>query len=401
MIQLILDFYNFSVMRIKSIRQLKNLKGKKVFLRVDFNVPVKEGKVKDEFRIVAALPTIRYLLSRKARIILATHLGDPKLPFDRKYSTYPVAKRLEKLIGKKVHYVEDVCGVKAGHLASLLKDGEMMFLENLRYDKGEEKDDKDFAKNLAGMADIYVNNAFAVCHRKHASVHAIKKYLPSYAGLILEDEIVNLNKALKPKKPFVLVTGGAKISTKIRLINNLYRSAHKIIIGGALANNFLVAHGLEVGKSLVDDESIRIARKLDPDKILLPIDVVVRKGTDDKKAIVKNATEVKKDESILDIGPKTIELYASYIKKAQTIAWNGPMGMFESPNFRFGTLAIARVIAARSRGTAFGVVGGGETIEALNMTKMANHIDWVSTGGGAMLSYLGGEPMPGLKGIVS
>jgi phosphoglycerate kinase len=297
-----------------------------------------------------------------------------------------------------------------------MKPGEVAFLENLRFNKGEQSNDLKWAKNLASLADVYVNNAFAVCHRADASVSAIKKFLPSFAGLLLEQEIVNLNKILRPKKPLVVLIGGAKIETKTTLIKNLFKSASQILVGGALANNFLAASGYEIGTSMTDKESVKVAKNLlrknrllffNRSKIILPVDVIT--STNLKKNLqigaqnviqIRKPGEIKKGEYICDIGPETIGLFAKYLKKAQTIIWNGPMGLFEIPNFRQGTIIMARLIASRASGKAYGVIGGGETIEALNLSKMAEYMDWVSTGGGAMLSYLGGEKLPGLKGIV-
>lgn len=274
-------------------------------------------------------------------------------------------------------------------------------LENLRFSHDEENNDLGFAKKLAGLADIYVNDAFAASHRAHASVSAIKNYLPSCAGLLLENEIVNLNKILRPKSPLIAIIGGAKMETKTPLIKKLLKKSSRILIGGALANNFLAAHKIEIGKSLRDKKSIALAKQFLNKKIILPADVITGTKKDGRgEAKVKNVYQVKKNEIILDIGPETIKLYSRFIKKAKTIIWNGPMGMYESEHFKYGTLSIARAVASRSSGAAFGAVGGGETIEALKMTKMLGYVDWVSTGGGAMLVYLSGGKMPGLKGIV-
>lgn len=392
-------------MKIKSIRDVKNITGKRVLLRVDFNVPIKEssrGKIiKDDYKIVAGLPTIRFLLRHKCKVIIATHLGRPKGKPVKKYSTKPIANRLKSILGRRVKFVNQTVGLKVGTEVSKLKEGQVLMLENLRFERGEEKNNKKFARELARLADIYVNNAFAVSHRTHASLSAIKQYLPSYAGILLEQEIINLNKAVKPEQPLVLIIGGVKIANKIKLIKKFYKNTHRILVGGALANNFFVAHKLEVGKSVVDRQSIKFAKKFKRKNVILPIDVVVCSKKDGSgKPIVKNVYTVNKNEIILDIGPQTIRLFSSFIKKAKTIIWNGPMGMFEAGHFKHGTLGIARVVATRSGGSAFGIVGGGETVEALKMTKMLDYVDWVSTGGGAMLSYLGGEKMPGLKGIV-
>jgi phosphoglycerate kinase len=394
-------------MEIKSIKQEKNLTGKKVFLRVDFNVPIKKGRIIDDYKIIASLPTIRFLLRYKCKIILATHLGRPN-GRDIALSAKPIASRLNKILGKKVRFVDNSIGLKVGTKIGEMSEGDILLLENLRFYKEEMENNKKFAKELVYPADIYINNAFGVSHRAHASVCAVKKYLPSYAGLLLENEVINLKKILKPKKPLVAVIGGAKIKTKLNLLKKIRRTASYVLVGGALANNFLYVLRNEIGRSLFDEKSLGLSRRIYSmyrftgiKKLILPIDVVVsRVGDGTGKARVKDINKVRKSDVILDVGPRTIKLFSSFIKKAETIVWNGPMGKFESRHFRHGTLSIARVIASYSTGSAFGVVGGGETIEALRMTKMLNYVDWVSTGGGAMLSFLSGEKMPGLKGIV-
>ncbi|MBI4779313.1 phosphoglycerate kinase [Candidatus Falkowbacteria bacterium] len=382
-------------MKIKSIKNAKNLSGKIVLLRADLNVPMKNGLIKSDYKIVATLPTVRYLLRHNSKIIITTHLNKGN-------SAEPAAKRLARLLGRKILFINKFSVGKIKKAVEKMENKDMIFLENLRFNSGEEKNDKKFAKSLAGLADIYVNDAFAVGHRKHASLSAIKKYLPAFAGLLLEKEILNLNKILKPKQPLISIIGGAKIKTKIALIKKLAKMSLRILIGGALANNFIAAHGFKIGKSLVDKTGIKIAAELAKKhkNIILPVDVMVAKKANGKNIEVKPVNKVAKDDIILDIGPRTIKLFVSFIRQANTIVWNGPMGYFENERFKHGTLSIARFVATRSTGRAFGAVGGRETIEALKMTKMENYIDWVSTGGGAMLTYLGGEPMPGLKGIV-
>lgn len=394
-------------MRIRSVRQLKGLAGKTVFLRVDFNVPLSEAKVKEDYKIVAGLPTIRFLLRYKAKVIIATHLGDPKGKRVKKLSTAPVAARLSKLLGKKVVFVPDCVGSKAEAAVAELEPGGLVFLENLRFYPGEEKNDKAFAKKLADLGEVYVNNAFAVSHREHASVSAIKRYLPAFAGLLLEKEVESLERALKPKKPLVVVIGGAKIGTKLPIIKNFLKQASHILVGGAVANDFLGSLGYEVGKSKVSGEAAlakqaqAMHRRAGNKKILLPLDFVVSGRKDGKGPLaVKNVGEVAKGDYIYDIGPRTIAFYSRYLKQAQTLVWNGPLGWFEEDSFKHGTVALARLFAARSSGRAFGVVGGGETIEALKLADAFDQVDWVSTGGGAMLDYLAGAPMPGLKGLV-
>lgn len=412
-------------MKLRTIRdQGRQLAGQKVLLRVDYNVPVsfsKQGKPKiaEDYKIIASLPTIRFLCRYKCMVVLLTHLADPlKDPAGRqKYSTEFIADYLSKALGKKVRFID---GVVEAHVAESIEDmkpGEIAMLENIRFYPGEEKNDRQFAKSLAGIIlhkhrskllslkkDLpgrYVNDAFSVSHRNHASVSMIKDYLPSYCGLLLENELEKLEKVRFPKKPSVAVMGGAKVSTKIKLINSLIKKYDKILIGGAMANNFLAAKGHEIGKSLASKEDIMLAKKLNSKKIVLPIDVIANSRADGKgKSKIKAIADVSKSESIYDIGPQTIRLFSSLLRSANTIIWNGPMGKFEDEHFKYGTFSIAQMIAARSAGKAFGVVGGGETVEALKMTKEFNHVDWVSTGGGAMLAYLGGERMPGLEKLI-
>lgn len=391
-------------MDITTLKKLKNLKNKKVFLRVDFNVVVESDKIKEDYRIVAGLETINFLLAKGARLIIATHLGDPKGKVQAEYSIKPVVARLRVLLKKPVKFIPELIGKKVDKAVANLKSGGIIMLENLRFNPGELTNDEKFAKELASLADIYVNDAFSVCHREQASVAAIKKYLPSYAGLLLEKEVTALNKVMKPKPPLVIIIGGSKINTKAPLISKLYNLADQILLGGALANNFFKYQGLEIGKSLFDTDSLRYVKKFYQGnklaaKIILPIDVIVKTKTG--IAVVRRPEEVKPGEYIFDIGPKTISLYAEYIKNARTLIWNGPMGKFEEASFRQGTLSIARLVASRASGKAYGLVGGGETVAALKLTKMAEYVDWVSTAGGAMLSYLGGEKMPGLDKIVS
>jgi len=391
-------------MRVKSVRQLKNLKNKTIFLRVDFNVPLKNGRVQDDYRLVAGLETIKFLLAKKCCLIIATHLGEPKGKFTVAYSVKPVAARLKTLLGQPVKFLSATVGAKVQAAVKRMKPGEIVMLENLRFQSAEYDNDADFAQELAALADIYVNDAFAVCHREQASVAAIKKYLPSYAGLLLEKEVKALQKIQQPKKPLVVIMGGAKISTKAPLIAKLYARASHILIGGALANNFFKFQNKEIGRSLYDQDSAIYLKQFFKNKklaakIILPEDVIVQ--TKKGKAELRAPENVGREEYIYDIGPATISWYASYIKAANTLVWNGPLGKFETAGFKQGTLSIARLVAARSSGPAYGVVGGGETVEALQLTKMAEYVDWVSTAGGAMLTYLGGGKMPGLSKIIN
>jgi len=390
-------------MKIKSIRQIKNLKGKKVFLRLDLNVPIRRNKVVETYKLKMALPTINYLLEKEARIIIASHLGRPKGKRDDKYSLEPVARALEDLLEIKIKFSKQVAGKMVIKKAKTLKNKEIMLLENLRFDSGEKENSLVFAKSLAELADIYVNDAFAVSHRAQASVDKIKKYLPSYGGFLLEKEVNNLSLALKPKKPFLAVIGGAKISSKIKLLESLSKSADKILIGGALANTFCLAQGNEVGKSLVDKDSLAwskkfIKQKKVKDKIVLPSDFLVENSK--KEVEVRRISDVKKTDKIYDIGPDTIFEFSKEIKKAQTLIWNGPLGMFEKKKFKQGTMSIARSLALQSKKEAVCIAGGGETVEALSALNYRKYINWISTGGGAMLSFLANEDMPGLKGLI-
>lgn len=391
-------------MKINTIKKIKNFKNKIIFLRVDFNVPLLAGKIKEDYKIRAGLETIEYLAERGARIIVATHLGEPTKKFEAAYSVRPVAARLRILLKRPVKFLSETVGLKIQKAVKNMKPGEIVMLENLRFHPGEYSNDPAFAAELAALADIYVGDAFAVCHRAQASLSAIKNYLPSYAGLLLERELKVLNKILQPKKPLVVIIGGAKIRTKAPLISKLQAVADQILIGGGLANNFFKFQGLEIGRSLVDDNSATVIknffnRKKLNAKIILPRDVVVQTKSGQTKVVKPEA--VRSTDRIFDIGPATIADFAAYIKTAQTLIWNGPLGRFEEPSFKHGTLAIATLIAARSSGRAYGVVGGGETIEALKLTKMTKYVDWVSTAGGAMLTYLGGGQMPGLNKIIS
>lgn len=388
-------------MKLRRIKSRKNWQGKKVILRVDFNVPKIAGKIGEEYRLSASLPTINYLINRGAALIIISHWGDPKGE-DREFSTKALARRLAKLSGHKVRFVPDIVGLKAQKEAAKLKSGEIIFLENLRFHAGEKKNELEFAQGLSALADIYVNDAFSVCHREQASVSALSRLLPAYAGLQLEHEIVNIDRAMKPVKPLILVMGGAKISTKAPMIKKLHKDAKKILIGGALANSFLQYQQYEIGRSLHDEESEEIIasflkNKKIADKIVLPLDVIVKdsKGKPARRLL----QDIKKTDTILDIGPDTIVVFSSHIRSAQTIIWNGPMGKYEEEHYKHGSLALASFIAARSTGKAYGLVGGGETVSVLRTTKMEHHVDWVSTAGGAMLAYLGKEAMPGLKNL--
>ncbi len=396
-------------MHIKSLRQVRKLRERPVLVRCNFDVPieVKKGakikvKITDDYKIITALPTIRYLRRYGAKILLLSHWGRPKR-HDPTYSLAPIAKYLTKVLGWPVKFCPAAVGTQAEQAAQSLARGEVLLLENVRFYPGETANSAYFARRLAQLAPkgIYVNDAFSVSHRNHASVSAIKKFLPSYAGLLLEKEVKNLSSLQRPRRLAVAVMGGAKISTKLKVIKKLVKNFDYILLGGAMANNVLAARGFEVGKSLVKAEEIDLAHKLRSRKIILPQDVVVNTRKDGGgKTKIKEVSQMSRGDAIFDIGPATILAYTKIIKQARTIVWNGPLGKFEQPAFRHGTIALARIIASRASGKAFAVVGGGDTVAALRASGMDGYIDWVSTGGGAMLAFLGGEKMPGLSRII-
>ena len=353
---------------MQSIKKIKNLKNKKVLLRVDFNVPIKNGKVEDDFRIKKALPTIDFLIKKGAeKIILITHLGE-----DGSQDLSPVINRFFKL--------------------SKLPKSKVDFFENVRKDPGEKANNKNFAKKLSKMGDIYVNEAFSVSHREHASVVGLPKFLPSYAGFQLEEEVRNLSKAIKnPKHPFLFILGGAKFSTKMPLINKYLKLADQVFIGGALANDFLKAKGYEVGKSLVDDTK-GIEKIIKNCKLILPIDVVVSDG---KNLINKKVAEIGKDEIILDIGKESIKMIEPYIKKSKLILWNGPLGKYEAG----GGGATKKILKLVASSKAESIIGGGDTVSLISEMKMEKEFSFVSTGGGATLDFLAKGTLPGIKAL--
>ncbi|MEW6178402.1 MAG: phosphoglycerate kinase [Chloroflexota bacterium] len=384
----------------KTVRDI-DVKGKKVFVRVDFNVPVKDSVVGDDTRIRAALPTIQYLLEHGAAVILASHLGRPKGGPDPKYSLKPVADHLAKLLGKPVAFAEDCIGPAAEAAAAALKAGEVLVLENTRFHPEEEKNDVEMSKALAKLADIYVNDAFGTAHRAHASTAGIAAYLPAVAGFLMEKEIQYLGQAIDdPKRPFVAILGGAKISDKIGVIKNLLKKADTILIGGGMANTFFKAQGYPMADSLVEDESLDTARALlaeGKERIRLPVDVVIADKFDaEANSKVMPVGPVPEGWRILDIGPETVAAYAKVIGGAGTVVWNGPMGVFEFPKFAEGTFGIARAVAASN---AISVIGGGESVAAINQSGLADKITHISTGGGASLEMLEGLELPGVAAL--
>jgi phosphoglycerate kinase len=387
---------------IPSIRDWKSgeVDGKRILVRVDLNVPIVRGRVADDWRLRAVLPTIRFLTDRGARVILLAHLGRPNGRRVAALSLRLVAKRLSTLLGKPVSFVSEVIGPRVQKVIARSLPGEVLLLENLRFAPGEEKNGLTFARRLAALGDRFVQEGFAVCHRRDASLVRLPKLLPAAAGLLLIEEISALSHLLdRPKKPFVVLVGGAKIETKIGVIRALTEKAQTVAIGGALLVPFLKALGHAVGASRVAAHDVRLAKQLlTLHSLLLPTDVVV--ATSPKgKPMVRKISEIGEGEYVYDIGPATIRAYAKKIRSAQTVVWNGPMGYAEIPAFSHGSHALAWIIASRSRGKAYGVIGGGETIQIMKKREVIEWMDWVSTGGGAMLTFLEGKPLPGIVAL--
>lgn len=369
-----------------------NVKGKRVVVRVDFNVPLKDGLVQNDARMRATLPTINDLLERGASVVLMTHLGRPDGKIVDTLRLKPVALHLGKLLGKKVSYVPAVVGAPCERVASRLRSGDVMLVENLRFDPREEKNDKTFAKHLSKLGHIYCNDAFAVSHRAHASVAAITKFLPSFAGPLLEKEVAMLTALTKnPKKPFVAILGGAKVGDKIELIEQLSKRCDAILIGGAMTFTFLLACGKKVGTSKAEPDKVKLARKLLKKKnIILPTDVVLDNG----KCVSVDA--IPANARGLDIGEETQAVYAEIIRGAKTVFWNGPLGLFEQKPYHLGTLAIAKAIAKTK---SVSVVGGGDSIAAIEMLKLQKAFTHLSTGGGASLEFIEGKKLPGITAL--
>ncbi|MFZ3054530.1 MAG: phosphoglycerate kinase [Minisyncoccales bacterium] len=388
------------------MNNLRNIsvKGKKVLVRCDFNSPLGEGgKVEDDFRIRKTIPTIEYLRSNGAKIILISHLGEPKGK-DVDFSLRPVAKRLWELIQGNVKFVNDTIGKAVQKEINAMKEGEVVVLENLRFYKGEKENDDKFSQELAKMADIFVQDGFGVCHRPHASIIGVPKYLPSYPGLLLEEEIRILSNALvSPDRPLVSIIGGAKVSTKTRVIERLLDKSDYLLLGGKIANSLLVAKGICIKDSLNQDEEnlMEVVKgiNLTSPKLHLPIDGIMALSNFEEEYSRTGAVgTLRREEGIYDIGPETIEKYRAVLSEAKTIIWNGPLGFFEKKPFDKGTTDIAKLIG-QINSQVFSIVGGGETVEAIQKLGIENQFDHISTGGGAMLDFMAGKDLPGLVAL--
>ncbi len=370
---------------MRSIKQIKNVKGKTIIIRVDFNVPIKNGQVSGNFRIKKTLPTIEFLQKKQAKIILIAHLGAGGTTLAL------VAGVLNKFV--KTKFVPHIVGVEVEKAISEMRNGEVILLENLRNDKGEKKCSKSFARNLAKLADMYVNEAFPASHRKDASIILLPKLMPAYAGFQLKEEVKNLSRAFKnPKHPFLFILGGAKFSTKIPLIKQYLKLADYVFIGGALANDFLKVRGYEVGQSLVDETKYDVGEVLKNKKLILPVDVIVKS---DNKLVNKRVNEVKENEYILDIGVQSAKNLALLIKKSRLILWNGPLGKYEDADSH-STEKILKLVASLK---AESIIGGGDTVALISKMKIENQFSFVSTGGGATLDFLANGTLPGIKAL--
>lgn len=384
----------------KTIRDV-DVSGKKVLVRVDFNVPLKDGKVGDDTRIRGALPTIQYLLEHGAAVILCSHLGRPKGTFNMDYSLKPVAEYLARLVPNKVSFAPDCINEPAEKAVAALQPGEILVLENTRFYKEEEKNDPEFSARLASLADIYVNDAFGTAHRAHASTEGVTHTKPGVAGFLLEKEIQYLSSAVEnPKRPFVAILGGAKISDKIGVIKNLLAKADHVLIGGGMANTFFKAQGFETADSLVQDEALGTAKEIlasGSEKLVLPVDLVIADKFDNEaETKVIPTGNVPAGWRVLDVGPETVKLFSKYVAEAGTVVWNGPMGVFEMPSFAKGTFDVAKAVAESK---AISIIGGGDSVAAIQQSGLADQVTHISTGGGASLEMLEGLVLPGVAAL--
>ena len=381
-----------------------NVKGKKVLVRVDFNAPLGEnGEVNDDFRIRKAIPTLEYLRNNGAKVVVITHLGEPK-GRDLSFSIRPLARRLFELIGGRIKFVNDTIGKSVENEISQMEEGDIAVLENLRFYKGEKENSEDFCRELAKLGDLFVQDGFGVCHRNHASIIGVTKLLPSYPGLLLEEEIRVLSDVLvSPDRPLVSIIGGAKVSTKTRVIERLLDKSDYLLLGGKIANSLLVAKGQCIKDLLSEDEEdlMEVVKgiNLTSPKLHLPVDgMMALNDFEEEYSRVGAVGTVRREEGIFDIGPETIEKYRSILSEAKTIIWNGPLGFFEKEPFDKGTMEIARMIG-ENNSQVFSIVGGGETVEAIQKLGIENQFDHVSTGGGAMLDFMAGKDLPGIVAL--
>jgi phosphoglycerate kinase len=393
-------------MKIKTLDQLP-VQGKRILVRVDYNVPLKDGAVTDDTRIQGSLPTLRRLLDQKARLILCAHLGRPKGQVNPKYSLAPVAKHLSKVLGRPVAFAADCVGAEAEKAAQALKEGDVLLLENLRFHPEEEKNDPAFAKSLASLAEAFVQDAFGAVHRAHASTAGVTKFLPSAAGLLLQKELQFLGQIREnPAKPFVAIVGGAKVSDKIEVLEKLLDKVDVLGIGGAMAYTFLTAQGVPVGNSLVEKDKVDLARSLLEKaanrkvSLLLPKDHVVVKAIEDTSSAQTTADQSIPNAGIgVDIGPKTVQGLAAPLNSAKTVFWNGPMGIFEVDRYASGTREVAKLSAQAAKRGATVVIGGGDSVAAIQASGLAGDITHISTGGGASLEFLEGKDLPGVSSL--
>ena len=386
----------------KTVRDI-DVNGKRVLMRVDFNVPIKDGVVADDKRIVAALPTIKYLLDNGAALVLMSHLGRPKGSPDPVFSLKPASARLSQLLERPVQQLNDCIGSEVEAAVAAMKPGDVAVLENTRFHAGETKNDMELAAGMAKLGDIYVNDAFGSAHRAHASTEGVTHFLPAVSGLLMEKELAYLGKALSsPERPFLAILGGAKVSDKIAVIENLLKQVDSLLIGGGMANTFLKAQGCDVADSLVEDDAVEMAKQLlekDSDRLMLPVDCVVADRFDaDADSRIVPVNEVPAGWRIMDIGPATVAHFTNRLAVAKTVVWNGPMGVFEFPKFAEGTFAVARVLAGLSQATT--VIGGGDSASAVKKSGLADKMTHISTGGGASLEFLEGKALPGVAALL-